>query len=412
MRSTFSILFYLKKSSVKKTGYAPLMARITINGESVQFSMKAEARLDDWDTKSGRLRGRTVEAIETNALIEDISSKIRRHHRDLCDREHRVTAMMVREAYQGVNKKQDTLLGFFDRHNAEYKTLVGRQTTTGTYGKYVNTRNKLQLLLKKERKVNDILLVDLTSKFVTDFERFLFVECGYERNTVMKCMQQFKRVVSLAHNNGMISVNPFASYEFHFESSDRGYLSEEELTVLMKYPVTCPKMETARDVFVFCCFTGLSYTDVANLREENIQLSFDRHLWILTKHQKTTVQSNVRLLPIPQQIIEKYKGKCSDGMVLPVPSNREGNKLLKKLGEQCGIATKITYHQSRHTFATTVTLGKGVPIESVSRMLGHKSVKTTQIYARIVDAKVSRDMDELAQKLGNLENVYAQTKAG
>jgi site-specific recombinase XerD len=212
----------------------------------------------------------------------------------------------------------------------------------------------------------------------------------------------------IAHNNGMLSINPFASYKIRYEATDRGYLSEDELTTLMKHPVKCPKMEIARDVFVFCCFTGLSYIDVKGLREEHIQRSFDGQLWIKIKRQKTNIQSNVRLLSIPLQLIEKYKGKCENDFILPVQKYPHGNDRLKKLGEQCKIATKVTYHLARHTFATTVTLEKGVPIESVSKMLGHTNINTTQIYARIVDKKVSNDMELLSQKLGNLETVYQQ----
>jgi integrase len=259
--------------------------------------------------------------------------------------------------------------------------------------------------------MEDIALKDISPQFVTDFERFLFVDYKYHRNTVMRFMQRFKRIVVLAHDNGWLYVNPFATYEFHWEPTDRGYLSEKELTTFMKHTVTCPRKEIARDVFVFCCFTGLSYCDVKELREENIQRSFDGQIWIITKRQKTNVQSNVRLLTIPQQLLEKYKGKCSDGRLLPVPTNYRGNIHLRKLGEQCGITTKITFHLARHTFATTVTLAKGVPIESVSKMLGHTDIKTTQIYARIINSKVSSDMEILSQKLGSLENAYQQMQA-
>jgi len=408
MRSTFNILFYLKKNNVKKTGYAPLMARITINGVSAPFSLKTEAKPEDWDTKAGRLYGRTKEANALNAFIDDARSKIRRHYRELCEKESVVTAAIVRDAFLGLNKQKDTLLCLFDMFNDNMKTLVEKQITEHTHLKHVYTRDRLQLFLRQKMGMEDITLRDITPQFVTDFERFLFVDFAYHRNTVMRYMQRFKRIVIMAHDNGRLSVNPFASYEFHWEPTDRGYLSDEELTTLMKHTVVCPRKEIARDVFVFCCFTGLSYCDVKELREEHIQRSFDGQLWIITKRQKTNVQSNVRLLSIPQQILEKYKGKCTGGMLLPVPTNYRGNIHLRKLGEQCGIATKITFHLARHTFATTVTLAKGVPIESVSKMLGHTNIKTTQIYARIVDTKVSNDMEALSQKLGNLETVYRQ----
>ena len=387
------------------------MVRITVNGETAPFSLKAEAKPDDWDTKAGRLRGRTKEANDLNFFLDDVRSKIRRHYRELCDRESKVTAAMVRDAFLGVNTYKDTLLCLFDRFNENYKTLIGKQITAMTYEKYVHARERLHEFLRQKKNREDISLKDISPQFVADFERFLFVECGYHKNTAMKYMQRFKTIVVMAHDNGWISINPFASYKFQFEATDRGYLSEEELMALMKQTVECPEIEKVRDIFVFCCFTGLSYIDVRALREENIQKSFDGQLWIKIKRQKTNVQSEIPLLPIPQQILDKYKGKCSDGRLLPVPLNGDGNVLLRDLGKQCKFPIKVTFHLARHTFATTVTLAKGVPIESVSKMLGHKSIKTTQIYARIVNSKVSSDMVILSPKLGNLENVYQQAQA-
>jgi len=411
MRSTFNILFYLKKSSIKKTGYAPLMVRITVNGETAPFSLKAEAKPDDWDVKAGRLRGRTKEAGILNNYIDTVRSKILKNYRELCDRESFVTAEMVKNEFLGVNTHRNALLCLFDQFNENLKTTVGKQITNMTHYHYTLTRKRLYEFLKKTKKREDIALKDISPQLITDFERFLFVDCGYCKNSAMNSMKHFKRIVVMAHNNGWISINPFASYKFQYETTDRGYLSEKELTTLMQHPVKSPNMEMTRDVFVFCCFTGLSYADVKGLRAEHIQRSFDGHLWIMTKRQKTGTQSNIRLLPIPLQILEKYKDKCNDGMLLPVLPKDNGNRYLKNLGKKCGITTKVTFHLARHTFATTVTMAKGVPIESVSKMLGHKSVKTTQIYARIVDTKVSNDMELLSQKLGNLENVYQQMKA-
>ena len=411
MRSTFNILFYLKKNNIKKSGYAPVMVRITINGESAPFSLKAEAKPEDWDTKAGRLRGRAKEAASLNSYIDEARAKIRKHFRDLCDRESVVTATMVKDAFLGFNTHKDTLLCKFDHFNEINKTLIGKEITRTTYLSYVNVRNRLYEFLRKKKNKEDISLKDISLQFIADFERFLLIDCGNCRNTVMIRMLKFKRIVAEAHNNGLLFSNPFAAYKFQYEDTDRGYLSENELKILMQHPIKNSRMEEVRDVFVFSCLTGLSYCDIKELREENIQRSFDGELWIITKRKKTGVPCNVRLLSIPQQILAKYSGKCSDGILLPVPDNVLGNKRLKKLGKQCGFSTKVTFHLARHTFATTVTLAKGVPIESVSKMLGHKNINTTQKYARIVDTKVSNDMELLSHKLGGLEDVYSQMKA-
>ena len=287
MRSTFNILFYLKKSSVKKTGYAPLMVRITINGESALFSLKAEAKPDDWDTKAGRLRSRTKGASDLNAYLDDVRSKIRKHYRELCDRENVVTAAMVRDAFLGISEQKNTLLRLFDQFNEDYKTLVGKQFTEASYRDYLKARSRLHEFLQKKKNRDDISLKDVSPQMITDFERYLFVDCENHRNTVIRYIHKFKRIMVIAHNNGMLSINPFASYKIRYEATDRGYLSEEELTTLMQHTIEYPYMDMLRDVFVFCCFTGLSYCDVKALREENIKQSVDGQIWIMMKRNPT-----------------------------------------------------------------------------------------------------------------------------
>lgn len=221
-------------------------------------------------------------------------------------------------------------------------------------------------------------------------------------------MQFFKRIILIARNNGILIGDPFANYKIRLEKVDRGYLSEDEIKIILKKKMVSERLEQVRDVFIFSCFSGLAYVDVANLKEDNIRKSFDGNLWIITKRQKTNTDVNVPLLDIPKMILEKYKGKLPDGKVLPIISNQKLNAYLKEIADVCGIKKNLTFHLARHTFATTTTLAKGVPIETVSKMLGHTNIETTQIYARITNNKISNDMQGLDKKFVGIEKIYKE----
>ena len=221
-------------------------------------------------------------------------------------------------------------------------------------------------------------------------------------------MQFFKRIILIARNNGILVGDPFANYKIRLEKVDRGYLTEDEIKIILKKKMVSERLEQVRDVFIFSCFSGLAYVDVANLKEDNIRKSFDGNLWIITKRQKTNTDVNVPLLDIPKMILEKYKGKLPNGKVLPIISNQKLNAYLKEIADVCGIKKNLTFHLARHTFATTTTLAKGVPIETVSKMLGHTNIETTQIYARITNNKISNDMQGLDKKFVGIEKIYKE----
>ena len=221
-------------------------------------------------------------------------------------------------------------------------------------------------------------------------------------------MQFFKRIILIARNNGILIGDPFANYKIRLEKVDRGYLTEDEIKIILKKKMVSERLEQVRDVFIFSCFSGLAYVDVANLKEDNIRKSFDGNLWIITKRQKTNIDVNVPLLDIPKMILEKYKGKLPNGKVLPIISNQKLNAYLKEIADVCGIKKNLTFHLARHTFATTTTLAKGVPIETVSKMLGHTNIETTQIYARITNNKISNDMQGLDKKFVGIEKIYKE----
>lgn len=407
MRSTFKILFYIKKNAIKSNGKAPVMARITLNGEIVQFSVKCEIDPVEWNPKAGKAIGRSASAIKLNGLLDNVRANLTQHYRDISDRDASVTAEKVRNAFLGLNAREDSLLDLFDHHVENLKAQVGKDVSRDTYMKYLRTRTRLYDFMKYKYNISDINLKEINHSFLCDFEVYLKTIHNCGQNTTVKFMQRFKSIILIAKSNGWIKADPFATYKLHFEKSEREYLTEPELEAIIKKQFPIKRLEVVRDIFIFSCFTGLAYVDVFNLREGNVRTTFDESLWIIGKRVKTGVTYRVPLLEIPLMIINKYKDTLPNDEVLPIISNQKMNSYLKEIAAVCGVDKNLSFHVARHTFATTVTLSKGVSIESVSKMLGHTNIKTTQIYARITDNKISEDMTNLAGKLKGLETKFA-----
>lgn len=410
MRSTFKILFYIKKNAVKKNGRAPVMARITLNGEIAQFSVKCEVDPADWSPKAGRAIGRSASAIKLNGLLDNFRANLTQHYRDISDRDSSVTAEKVRNAFSGLNAREDSLLDLFDYHIENLKSQVGKNVSRDTYMKYLRTRTRLYDFMRYKYNISDINLKEINYSFLCDFEVYLKTIHSCGQNTTSKFLQRLKSIILIAKSNGWIKADPYAAYKLQFKKSEREYLTEPELEAIMNKEFPVKRLEAVRDIFIFSCFTGLAYIDVFNLREKNIRTTFDDSLWIIGKRVKTEVSYRVPLLDIPMMIINKYKGTLPNGEVVPIISNQKMNAYLKEIAAVYGVDKNLTFHLARHTFATTVTLSKGVSIESVSKMLGHTNIKTTQIYARITDNKISEDMTNLAGKLKGLETKYAVNK--
>lgn len=403
MRSTFKILFYLKRNNPKPDGTVPVMGRITIDKTIAQFSLKMTVPPSLWDTKAGRLTGKSTVAVKTNLALDKIRVDINRHYQEVMQAGGFATADKVKNAYLGLGVKQNTLLKLFEQHNAEFLKKVGYTRAKGTYARYCTVCKHIREFLSFTYRREDIPLKELSLSFINDFEYYMRHERGCRTNTVWGYMIVLKHIISIARNTGLLPFNPFAGYINSPESVDRGFLTKEELQLMIDARMKNAQYELVRDLFVFSTFTGLSYSDVKNLTKDNLKISFDGHLWIITRRQKTNTDSSIRLLEVPKRIIEKYKGYTRDNRIFPVPSNSSCNSILKKIAKQCGINKRVTYHVSRHSFSTTITLSQGVPIETVSRMLGHTNIKTTQIYAKITKEKISQDMEILSHKLEGLE---------
>lgn len=403
MRSTFKVLFYVKKGSEKPNGNLPLMCRITVDGEIKQFSCKMDVPLRLWDVKNNRASGKSVEAQRINRAVDKIRVEVNRRYQELMQADGYVTVAKLKDTYLGIGVKQETLLKLFEQHNAEFAKKVGHSRVKGTFQRYITVCKHLHEFIPYTYKREDIPLKELNLTFINDFEYFLRTEKKCRTNTVWGYMIVLKHIVSIARNDGRLPFNPFAGYINSPESVDRGYLTKAEIQTLMDVPMKNAYYELVRDMFVFSVFTGLAYSDMKNLTTDNLQTFFDGNLWIITRRKKTNTESNIRLLDVPRKIIEKYRGLARDNKVFPIPSNTTCNKILKEIGRQCGFKTRLSTHVARHTNATTVLLSNGVPIETVSRLLGHTNIKTTQIYAKITNQKISQDMETLSHKLEDME---------
>ncbi len=399
MKSTFRVLFYLRKNEVNKSGNSSIMVRITVNGEQVQFSSKLQIKPELWDTKNGKAVGRNAESMNINRLLDAISVKTTElYHKHLSEYGY-VLPEKIKNIILGIDTdRRKMLLEHFGEYNEFYILKIGKDTSQITANRYKLTKLRLQEFLKMEYHLSDIPVFELTPIFVEKFFLFLRNTHSCSNNTALKFIQRFRAVFYYIKDTGAdIKINPFGSFRFRTTKVVREVLSQEEIDVIYRKEFLTERLSLVRDMFIFMCYSGLSYIDVARLTEDSVKTAFDGHKWIMIQRQKTSVPSNIRLLEIPREIIEKYRGQQINGKLFPICSNQKMNEYLKEIATICGINKCVTCHVARHTFGTTVTLANGVPIETVSKMLGHTDIKTTQIYAKIVDQKLSSDMDNLAK---------------
>ena len=401
-RSTFRVLFYANGSK-EKNGIVPIMGRVTINGTVAQFSCKRSISKTLWDAKGNCAKGKSVEVRETNLALDNIKAQIIKHYQRISDREAYVTAEMVRNAYQGIGSEYETLLGAFDKDNATFQKRVGTDRVKATYMARVRARNHVAAFIKANYKRSDLSMLELTPDFIKEFAVFLSTDRGLQNGSIWTNCMWLKGVVMRAHFNGLIPRNPFAQFHISPNIKEREYLTEEELKTLMTHEFVDAKLSYIRDIFVFASFTALSFVDVKELTTDDI-VEVNGEKWILSKRHKTKIPFQVKLLDIPLQIIKRYEEFQTDKSVFPNLNYWSICKPLKKMIKECGITKDISFHCSRHGFAT-LALSKGMPIESVSRVLGHTNIVTTQLYAKITTQKIDHDLtmfgDKLNQSFGN-----------
>ena len=395
MKSTFKVLFYLKKGSEKKNGEVMIMARITIDGKLCQFSTKQSILPENWNIAAGKAKGK--DAGKINALLEDIKASLNNIYHEQQRRDNYVTAEKVKNEFLGHSEKHETILDLFKKHNDDVKQLVGISKTIATYRKYEVTRRHLAEFIQSKYNISDIAINEITPMFITDFELYLRTTCKCSYNTTAKFMQFFKRIILIARNNGILIGDPFANYKIRLEKVDRGYLTEDEIKIILKKKMVSERLENVRDLFIFSCFTGLAFSDIHGLRKEHIVEDSNGVRWIRKGRQKTKIMCNIPLMEVPLKILEKYSTNeyCrKHGVLFPVLCNQKMNACLKELADICGIKKTLTTHVARHTFAT-FALANGVSIESVAKMLGHTNVQMTRHYARVLDRTVIREMSQI-----------------
>lgn len=401
-RSTFKVLFYLKKNNLKPDGKAPIMGRITVNGSISQFSCKLNIKPDLWDIKANKAAGKSIEAQKVNQKLDNIKTQIGKQYQNICNRDNFVSAEKVKNAYLGFGDEYRTFFSIADEFYESYAKRVGKDRTEGSYEQLMINRRRVEMFLRDRYNLSDIPIKEIEPQFIEDYYSYLLEERKLAGSTLLTAITKLKQIMLIAQRKGYVQINPFAAFRFKAKTRDRGYLTEDELQRFMTVELRRYKQRQIRDIFVFCAFTGLAYADVKKLTFDDIQTSFDGELWLIAKRKKTDTTFYVKLLPIAKQLIEQYRLVAKSQFVFPVPSNAENmNRCLRRIAKQCGITKRISSHMARHTMATTVCLSQGVPIETVSQMLGHTNIHTTQIYAKITNEKISKDMTALTNKIGD-----------
>ena len=413
MKSTFSIIFYLKRQVVKKDGTVPVMGRITVDGTQAQFSCKVTANPDLWDTKGGRMKGKSAMALEVNRKLDKMRVSINKNYQEIMDRDSFVTAEKVKNAFLGLEYRSQTLMKVYRQFNEDYEKLYkAEMRSRSSYRKYLCVYRHLLEFLNTRFHVNDIALKELTPAFISDFEAFLRTDKHICENSLSIYILPLRSMVFKAMDNGWLTRDPFREYKVPKVETTRGFLTKEEIHLLMNVELKRKTMQFIRDLYLFCCFTGLAFADLKNLKEEHIQTFFDDSEWIVINRQKTGVRATIKLLDYPKSIMEKYRGLCADGRIFPVPCYSDCRGILLRIAKRCGITKHLTWHMSRHTMATEICLTNGVPIETVSSILGHKDIKTTQIYAKITKEKLNKDMDKLSLQLNHIDEYMGKMNVG
>lgn len=402
MNKTFSLLFYVKKAKENAKGECPIYLRITIDGKATEISAKRTIKLSQWNAGAKKANGYSEAVKQLNHYLKTFEQQVHSAYHDLMKDGKHITAEILKNRLTGKSEKGRMLIPIFKDHNDRMETLVGKEYAKGTLTRYKTCLSHTKEFLKWKFNVSDIEITEIDHAFISDFEFFLRAEKSCANNSAVKYIKNFGKIIRICLANKWLTYDPFLCYDSKFVEVQRQFLDDAELFALASKEFTIDRIEQVRDIFLFSCYTGLAYIDTRNLKRENIGIGIEGNRWIFTSRQKTKTASNIPLLPQAEEIIEKYREhpQCViSGSLLPVLSNQKMNSYLKEIADLCGIKKELTFHIARHTFATTVTLSNGVSIESVSKMLGHKSIKTTQHYAKILDKKVSEDMSGISEIL-------------
>lgn len=408
IEKSFGIHFFLKRYKERQNGTIPIYGRITVNGVSRDFSARRGIQDDRWSSKLGRANPKTTIAKTLNPYLDEVATEIKECYEEFLKNKEYVTAEKVKLRYLGLEESISTLNELIKYHRDE--ELV--KLAPGTAKNYKATETYLARFLKSKLKTEDIALVQVNYALVIRFENYLRTckpirACQpLKNNGIMKHMERFQKIIGVGVTYEWISKDPFKRYQLKFEEYDADFLEDFEVLAFMTLESNNPRLQLSRDMFIFGCYTGLSYIEVKQLKKEDITVGIDGNRWIKVRRQKSKTQALVPLLEEAKKVLEKYKDFSEghpEGLLLPTPSNVTLNRDVKELAGMAGIRKHLTFHVARHTFATTVTLLNEVPIETVSKLLGHKKLSTTRKYARVIEQKISRDMNNLKELLAKKE---------
>ena len=401
MNTTVSVLFYIKRAKANNEGFCPIYVRVTIQSKRVEFSANKYVNPERWSIEGTKVKGGNEEARTINSHLDYLKNQVLEAEKRLFKKDTKVTSEILKKELFGIAETKRMLIPIFQDHNDRIKELVGKEYAPGTLERYKTSLSHTIEFLEWKYKISDIEINKIDYAFVTDYEFFLRSVRNCANNTAVKYIKNFNKIIKLCLANDWMDKNPFANYKSKVKEVERVYLSEDEIQSIINKDFKNERLSLVRDIFLFSCFTGLAYIDVKNLTKSHISIGIDGDKWIFTHRQKTETASKIPILPVTQMIINKYADhpqSVNEDKLLPILSNQKMNAYLKEIAAVCEIEKELTFHIARHTFATTVTLTNGVPIESVSKMLGHKNLRTTQHYAKVLDKKVSEDMKILRDK--------------
>lgn len=403
-QNTFSLLFFGIKSRANEKGEIPLHMRITVNKQKVELALHRRIDSTLWNPTVGLAIGNTKEAKIINSFLMSVQTSIYDAYKYLRETGRSVNPVAIKNVYLGIvdeSEKGKKIIELFKAHNEKIKPLIDIDYSPETIERYETSLKHTSDFIKYKYNRDDLYVSELNHEFVTDYELYFKTVRKCSHNTTMKYIKNFKKIVRLAITNGYLDKDPFANYKMRLQKVDRGFLSEQELNILIHKKFSNKRLEHVRDCFVFSCFTGLAYADLKRLSREHIVIGTDGGNWIKINRKKTDKSCSIPILDVTQNILNKYKDDSyclANNVLLPVNSNQKMNAYLKEIADLCGIEKNFSSHLARHTFATTVTLNNDVPIETVSKMLGHSSINMTKIYARLLDKKVGNDMKHLNNK--------------
>ena len=397
-KTKMNLMFFIRRQKKLKDGNFPIYVRISFGRDKADISTGIGVPDVAWNPEFGLVKGTSKEAKQINRQIDQSRKALFGQYTQLIDQGKDVTAKSIKNAWLGIIENERTVLSIFKDHNEQAKMLISKDFAPATIQRYETSLKHVQNFIQWRFQKDDIPLDEINHDFISGLELYLKTvrDCGH--NTALKYIKNFKKIVRIALANGWIKVDPFANYKMKLHKVDRGYLSEAEIETIQNLKLKVDRLEIVRDVFLFACFTGLAFTDLKHLTPKNLVVDKDKKFWIHTKRIKTDNSCHIPILPVAMKILQKYSihPHCIEKEVLlPLYSNQKYNAYLKEIADLAGIDKNLTSHIARHTFATTITLNNDVPIESVSKMLGHSSINMTRIYARLLDKKVGNDMSHL-----------------